>query len=247
MLVQERICLERHEQEFAVRRARILYLESITSEDAAFQERTDWRKKLPSLPRWLSRRKANKRKPRGADRCADRDEPAPKKKCSTRSKVAGVFTSGASAALIRDRFPDHKGVVVSEMAPIPEDLLNVSLEEVIFNAEWVPEVILPDPFPVFNSSQDDIREITPERNPEKLLNPEKVLEPEKEKPVRERSMCLRSSAPGQLRKKKGTRKRRVWTQVMIEEGLRYLDESDPESVEDGYLLLGLTRDVIDLA
>ena len=61
---------------------------------------------------------------------------------------------------------------------------------------------------------------------EKLQNPEKVLEPEKEK--------------------KGTRKRRVWTQDMIEEGLRYLDESDPESIEDGCLLLGLTRDRIDL-
>ena len=101
MLAEERICLER-------RRARILYLESITSEDAAFQERTDWRKKLPLLPRWPSRRKANKRKPKGADNCADRDEPAPKRKCSTRSKVAGVFTSGASAALIRNHFPDQK-------------------------------------------------------------------------------------------------------------------------------------------
>ena len=100
MLTEERICLERHEQELAVRRARILYLEPITSEDAAFQERTDWRKKLPSLPRWPSRRKANKRKPMGADSCADRDEPATKRKCSTRSKVAGVFMSGASAALI---------------------------------------------------------------------------------------------------------------------------------------------------
>ena len=47
--------------------------------------------------------------------------------------MAGVFTSGASAALIKDRFPDQKGVVVSEMAPIPEDLLNMSLEEVIFS------------------------------------------------------------------------------------------------------------------
>ena len=183
MLTEERICLERHEQELAARQTQVLYLESIISEDAAFQERTDWRKKLPSLPRWPSRRKANKRKPRGADRCADGDEPAPKRKCSTRRKVAGAFTSGASAALIKDRFPDQKGVVVSETAQIPEDLLNVSLEEIIFSAEWAPEVILPDPFPVFNSSQEDICEITPERNPEKLLNPEKVLEPEKEKPA----------------------------------------------------------------
>ena len=63
-----------------------------------------------------------------------------------------MFTSGASAALIRDRFLDKKGVVVSVTALIPEDLLNVSLEEVFFTAEWAPEVILPDTLPVFNSS-----------------------------------------------------------------------------------------------
>ena len=180
MLAEERVCLERHKDKLAVQQARVLYLESITSEDAVFQERTDWRKKLP-LPRWPSRRKANKRKPRGAARCVEGDEPAPKRKCSTRSKVKGVFTSGASAALIKNCFPDHTGVVISETAPKPVDLLNVSLEEVIFSAEWAPEVILPDPFPAFNSSQDDIHEITPERNPEKVQNPEKVLEPEKEK------------------------------------------------------------------
>ena len=33
MLAEERIYLERHEQELAVRRARVLYLESVTSED----------------------------------------------------------------------------------------------------------------------------------------------------------------------------------------------------------------------
>ena len=65
MLAEERVCLERHKEELAVRQARVLYLESLTSEDAAFKERTEWRKKLPALPRWPSRRKANKRKPRG--------------------------------------------------------------------------------------------------------------------------------------------------------------------------------------
>ena len=53
----------------------------------------------------------------------------------------------------------------------------------------MPEVILPDPFPAFDSSQDDIQEITPERAPEnvlepekeKLRTPEKELEPETEK------------------------------------------------------------------
>ena len=77
MLVEERVCLERHKEELAIRQAQVLYLESITSEDAVFHERTDWRKKLQSLPRWPSRRKANKRKPRGTARCVEEGEPAP--------------------------------------------------------------------------------------------------------------------------------------------------------------------------
>ena len=130
MLAEERICLERHEQELAVRKAHVLYLESVTSE-SEFQERTQWRTKLPILPTWPSRRKSNKKRPR----VADGDESAPKRKCSTRSKVAGVFTSGATTALIRELYPNQKGIVVSETAAMPEDLLDISLEEVIFTAE----------------------------------------------------------------------------------------------------------------
>ena len=155
--------------------------------------------------------------------------------------MAGVFTSGATAALIRESFPNQKGIVVSETAPMSEDLLDISLEEVVFTAEWLPEVIPPENLPVDNSSQDEIVEVTPE------LNPEKELEPEKEKPVEARSRCLRSSAPGRAKKKKGTRKRRFQTQDMIEGGTYYSDESAPESIEDRCLLLGLTQDMIDLA
>ena len=99
----------------------------------------------------------------------------------------------------------------------------------------MPEAILPDKLPVDSSSQDEIADVTP------------ALEPEKEKAVVQRLSCLRSSAPGRARKMKGTRKRRVRTQDMIEGGTYYLDESAPESVKDRCLLLGLTRDVIDLA
>ena len=81
---------------------------------------------------------------------------------------------------------------------------------------------------------------------EKLQTPEKELEPETEKLAKGKSRCPRSSTPGRPRKKKETRKRRVRTQDMIEEGLRFLDESDPESIEDGCLFLGLAWDVIDL-
>ena len=81
---------------------------------------------------------------------------------------------------------------MSETAPMPEDLMNISLEEVIFTAYWAPAAILPDNQPPFvDSSQDEIVDITPE------------LEPEKEKPpAASRSRCLRSTAPGRAKKKK---------------------------------------------
>ena len=116
LLAEERLCLERHEKELAVRKSRVLYLESVTA-DSEFTEPTQWLSKLPSLPKWLSRRKSNKKRPR----TADGDESEPKRRCSTRSKVAGIFTSGATAVLIRDSFPNQKGVAVLETAPMPED------------------------------------------------------------------------------------------------------------------------------
>ena len=114
--------------------------------------------------------------------------------------------------------------------------MNISLEEVIFTAEWVPEVILPDNQPpVVDSSQEKLVDISPE------------LEPKKEKPpTASRSRCLRSTAPGRARKKKPTKTCRIRTQDMIVGKTYWSDESAPESVEDGYLLLGLTQDVIDL-
>ena len=201
LLAEERICLERHEQELAVRKARVLYLESVTA-DSEFKERTQWRNKMPSLPKWPSRRKSNKKRPR----IADGDKSEPKRRCSTRSKVAGIFTSGATAALIRDSFPNQKGVVVSETPPMPEDLMNISLEEVTFTVDWAPAAILPDIQPLFvDFSQDEIVDITPE------------LDQEKEKPStasRSRSRCLRPSAPGRARKRKPTKTRGIRTQDM---------------------------------
>ena len=82
------------------------------------------------------------------------------RRCSTRSKVAGIFTSGASAALIRDSFPNQEGVVVLETALMPEDLMNISVEEVTFTADWAPAAILPDNQPLFvDSSQGEIVDI----------------------------------------------------------------------------------------
>ena len=97
------------------------------------------------------------------------------------------------------------------------------------------------PPPFVDSSQDEIVNITLE------LEQEKELEPEKKKPpAASRSRCLRSTAHGRARKKKPTKKHRIRTQDMIEGGPYWSDESAPESVEVGFLLLGLTQDVIDL-
>ena len=104
---------------------------------------------------------------------------------------------------------------------MPEDLLVISLEEVIFTAEWAPEVILPDNPPVIDFSQEEIVDLTPE------MNSEKKLELEKEKPVAARSRCLKSFAPGRAKKKRRTR-----TQDMIKGGTYWSDESAPESVKD---------------
>ena len=101
LLEEERICLEGHEKELAVRRSCVLYLEAVMAEPE-FAERTQWRSKLPALLKWLSWRKANKKRPR----TASRDGPAPKRKCSTRSMVGNIFTSGTTASLIREAFPD---------------------------------------------------------------------------------------------------------------------------------------------
>ena len=139
LLAEERLCLERHEKELAVRISRVLYLESVTA-DSKFAECTQWRIKLPVLPKWPSWKKLNKKR----IRTADGDESEPKRRCSTRSKVSGIFTSGATVALIRDSFLKQKGVVVSKTAPMPEDLMNISLAEVIFTAEWVLAEILPE-------------------------------------------------------------------------------------------------------
>ena len=81
LLEEERICLERHEKELAVHRSRVLYLETVMAEPE-FVESTQWRSRLPALLKWLSRRKANKKRPR----TASQDGSAPKRKCSTKEQ-----------------------------------------------------------------------------------------------------------------------------------------------------------------
>ena len=88
----------------------------------------------------------------------------------------------------------------------------------------------------------------PVEYPARLDPVEPVLdvEPERDKTlVASGSRCLRSSAPGRL-KSKPTKKRKISTQDMILEGKYWSDESQPESVKDGCLILELTQDVIDL-
>ena len=81
----------------------------------------------------------------------------------------------------------------------------------------------------------------------KPVEPALKGDPEKETPsTASRSRCLRSYAPGRARKRKPTKTRGIRTQDLTEGGIHWSDESAPESVEDGCLLLGLTHDAIEL-
>ena len=114
-----------------------------------------------------------------------------------RSKVPGIFTSGTTAALIREYFPSQKGVVVSETAPVAENLFNMSLDEPTEVAILTPAVSLVVGDPVEDQERLDPVEPVPD------------VEPKREKtPVASGSRCLRSSAPGQVQRKP-TKKRRI--------------------------------------
>ena len=136
LLEEERICLEQHEKDLAVRRSRVFYLGSVKVEPE-FAECTQWRSKLPSLPKWPSRRKANKKR----SRASSRDGPTPKRKCSMRSKVGNIFTSGTTASLFREAFPNQKGVVVSKTEPVAENLFDMSLDKILSDVEWEPTIV----------------------------------------------------------------------------------------------------------
>ena len=111
------------------------------------QKHTQWRDRLPALPKWPSWRMANKKRPQ----TDSKDSSALKRKCSTRSKVGHFFTSGATALLIREACPEQAGVVVSKDAPKPKesakDLFDMSLDEVLSDVEWEPtkmEILMPE-------------------------------------------------------------------------------------------------------
>ena len=116
------------------------------------------------------------------------DDSAPKRKCFMRSKVAGVFTSGMTAALIRESFPNQQGVVVSETAPVPKNLFDMSLEEILSDVEWESTVVEILTLAVSLIVEDPVED--------------QGVEPDREKtPVASGSRCLRSSAHGLLKRK----------------------------------------------
>ena len=140
------------------------------------------RSRLPPLPKWPSRRKSNKKRPR----VSSGDGPDPKRKCSTRSKVAGIFTSGTAAALFRESFPKQQGVDVSETAPVAENLFDMSLEEILSDVEWEPtveEILTPEVSLVVGDVVEDPKRLEP-------VEPVLDVEPEKEKtPAASRFRC----------------------------------------------------------
>ena len=158
------------------------------------------------------------------------------------ARLQGSLLLGRQLLLLENHFPNQKGVVVSETAPVAENPFDMSLEEILSDVEWEPtveEILTPKISLVVGETVEDPEKLEP-------VEPALDVEPEKEKtPATTRSRCLRSSAPGRVNWKP-TKKRRIRTQNMIEEGTYWLDKSAPDSVEDGCLLLGLTRDLIDL-
>ena len=158
------------------------------------------------------------------------------------AKLQVSLRLGRQQLFFQESFPKQQGVDVSETAPVAENLFDMSLEKILSDVEREPtveEILTPEVSLVVGDSVED---------PERLEPVEPVLDvvPEKEKtPTASRSRCLRSSAPGQV-KRKPTKKRRIRAQDMILEGTYWSDESAPESIKDGCLLLGLTRDVLDL-
>ena len=147
-------------------------------------------------------------------------------------------------SLIREAFPDQKGVVASKTAPVAKDLFDMSLDEIISDIEWEPtimELLTPEVSLVVGD---------PEKEPEKEdpVEPEPVpdVELEKEKMSAASGSRSKRSTASRLSRRKPTKRSKPRTQDMILEGLYWSDESQPESAEDGCLLLGLTRDIIDL-
>ena len=143
--------------------------------------------------------------------------------------MSGVIDPSALALI-----PTQKGIVVSETAPVAENLFDMSLDEILSDVEWeltVEEILTLEVSLVVGDLVEDPERLDP-------VEPVPDVEPEREKTlVASGSRCLRSSAPGQ-EKRKPTKKRRIRTQDMILEGTYWLDESKLESVEDGCLLLG---------
>ena len=66
---------------------------------------------------------------------------APKRKCSPRSKVSNIFTSGNNASLIREAFPNQKGVVVLKTAPVAKNLFDMLQDKIISDIEWEPTIV----------------------------------------------------------------------------------------------------------
>ena len=134
----------------------------------------------------------------------------------------------------------EKGVVVSKDASVPKNLFDMSLDEIISDVEpTMMEILTPEiSLVVTEPEKEDPVEPEPEPVPDVV--------PEKEKnPVASGFRCKRSTTPGRTRRKLTT-KSKPQTQDMILERVYWTDESEPELVEDGCLLLGLTRDIIDL-
>ena len=209
LLEEERSCLERVEKELAVRKSRVLYLESVIP-DSEFTERTLWRDKLPPLPSWPSRQKGKKH----AFSVARGGVTNKKKKCDARSRVGSLFTSEATVAMIKEVFPE-KSVTISGHARTRSQTASIEISKEIQVLRLIPlgEIVpgsaslaTSDPLSIFPDMENisDISLIEVETDCEDEIEHEKAqtssaVKPEKP-PVASGSRLKRSTAPGQSKR-----------------------------------------------
>ena len=173
--------------------------------------------------------------------------PRKKKKCDERSRVGGVFTSGATAVMIKEVFPE-KSVMISKHArtcfqTTVEIVKEIQVPRLIPLRKIVPgsaSLVTSDPLNIFPDMENisDISLIEVETNCEDEIEPEKVqtssaVKPEKSPLASGSRLQRRPTAPGQS-KRTWKRKSRLRSQDMIKEGI-YYPGSKPESGEDNCL------------
>ena len=78
--------------------------------------------------------------------------------------MQGSLLLGRQLLLLENHFPNQKGVVVSETAPVAENPFDMSLEEILPDVEWEPtveEILTPKISLVVGETVEDPEKLEP--------------------------------------------------------------------------------------